>query len=78
MFDSLGNPHVMSSYYVKTSAGHWDVYAASDGVEITNLKVAVRDNQDNLLVDERGGPVVQVRYRDLATGSPVDLAFDAR
>jgi flagellar hook protein FlgE len=40
VFDSLGNPHVMSSYYVKTSAGHWDVYAAADGVEITNLKVA--------------------------------------
>jgi flagellar hook protein FlgE len=40
VFDTLGNPHVMSSYYVKTSAGHWDVYAANDGTEITNLAVA--------------------------------------
>lgn len=40
VYDSLGNPHVMSSFYVKTSAGHWDVYAAADGTEITNLKVA--------------------------------------
>jgi flagellar hook protein FlgE len=40
VFDTLGNPHVMTSYFVKTSAGHWDVYVASDGTEITNLKVA--------------------------------------
>jgi flagellar hook protein FlgE len=40
IYDTLGNPHVMSSYYVRTSAGHWDVYVANDGTEITNLKVA--------------------------------------
>jgi flagellar hook protein FlgE len=40
VYDTLGNPHVMSSFYVKTSAGHWDVYVANDGTEITNLKVA--------------------------------------
>jgi flagellar hook protein FlgE len=46
VYDSLGNPHVMSSFYVKTSAGHWDVYVANDGTEITNLKVAAAA-QDN-------------------------------
>ncbi|MEO7494021.1 MAG: flagellar hook protein FlgE [Massilia sp.] len=40
VYDTLGNPHVMSSFYVKTSAGHWDVYVANDGTEITNLAVA--------------------------------------
>ena len=40
VFDTLGNPHVMSMYYVKTSAGNWDVYVGNDGTEITNLKVA--------------------------------------
>ena len=40
VFDSLGNPHVMSSFYVKTSAGNWNVYASNDGTEISNLKVA--------------------------------------
>jgi flagellar hook protein FlgE len=40
VFDSLGNPHVMSSYYVKTAPGTWDVYVANDGTEINNLKVA--------------------------------------
>jgi flagellar hook protein FlgE len=40
VFDTLGNPHVLSTFYVKTSAGHWNVFAANDGTEITNLKVA--------------------------------------
>ncbi len=40
VFDTLGNPHVMSSYYVRTDAGKWDVYVANDGIEVNNLKVA--------------------------------------
>ncbi|TFW32073.1 flagellar hook protein FlgE [Massilia horti] len=40
VYDTLGNAHVMSLYYVKTGAGNWDVYVSSDGVEITNQAVA--------------------------------------
>jgi flagellar hook protein FlgE len=42
VYDTLGNPHVLSTFYVKNPsvAGAWDVYAANDGTEITNLKVA--------------------------------------
>ncbi|MES2128422.1 MAG: flagellar hook protein FlgE [Pseudomonadota bacterium] len=40
VFDTLGNAHVMSTYYVKTAAGDWDLYVANDGTEITNLAVA--------------------------------------
>lgn len=40
VYDTLGNPHVMSSYYVRTGAGAWDVYVANDGMEVNNLKVA--------------------------------------
>jgi flagellar hook protein FlgE len=40
VYDSLGNPHVMSSYYVRTGPGTWDVYVANDGMEVNNLKVA--------------------------------------
>lgn len=32
VFDSLGNSHVLSTYYVKTGANAWDVYATFDGV----------------------------------------------
>jgi flagellar hook protein FlgE len=40
VFDTLGNPHVMSTFYVRTDAGKWDVYVANDGTEVNNLKVA--------------------------------------
>lgn len=40
VFDSLGNSHVLSTYYVKTDAGSWNVYVANDGTEISNLAVA--------------------------------------
>ncbi|MGA7180218.1 MAG: flagellar hook protein FlgE [Thiobacillaceae bacterium] len=34
VYDSLGNSHVLSTYYVKTAAGSWDVYAALDGTQV--------------------------------------------
>jgi flagellar hook protein FlgE len=40
VYDTLGNEHVMSMYYVKTGAGKWDVYVSSDGVEMTAQAVA--------------------------------------
>ena len=46
VYDSLGNPHVMSTFYVKTGGGAWDVYSAVDGVEITNQKVAAAAQTD--------------------------------
>jgi len=40
VYDTLGNAHVLSTFYVKNSAGNWDVYGANDGTEVSNLKVA--------------------------------------
>lgn len=34
VFDSLGNSHILQTYYVKTGAGTWDVYGTSDGAQI--------------------------------------------
>jgi flagellar hook protein FlgE len=31
VYDSLGNSHTLQSYYVKTAANTWDVYASTDG-----------------------------------------------
>jgi flagellar hook protein FlgE len=39
VFDTLGNPHVMQTFYVKTAPSNWDVYITNDGVEISQLKV---------------------------------------
>ena len=40
VYDTLGNPHVLSTFYVKKDAGTWEVYVANDGIEKTNLEVA--------------------------------------
>jgi flagellar hook protein FlgE len=40
VYDTLGNEHTMSMFYVKTGSGTWDVYAGADGSELTNVNVA--------------------------------------
>lgn len=34
VYDSLGNAHTLSLYFVKTATNTWDVFGAADGVEI--------------------------------------------
>lgn len=46
VFDSLGNPHVLSTYYVKTAANTWDVYTGSDGRERSVALIAAATNTD--------------------------------
>ncbi len=33
-YDSLGNPHTLSLYFMKTAANTWSVFGANDGVQI--------------------------------------------
>lgn len=41
VYDTLGNAHVLSTFYVKgTVPGTWDVYAAVDGVEVAAMEAA--------------------------------------
>jgi flagellar hook protein FlgE len=46
VYDTLGNEHTMSLYYVKTGSGTWDVYAGADGTELTNVNVAKAASSD--------------------------------
>ncbi len=34
VYDSLGNQHILSLYFVKTAANTWDTFAANDGVQV--------------------------------------------
>ena len=36
IFDSQGNPHVMTKYFVKTGENAWDMYALIDGRQVEN------------------------------------------
>ncbi|WP_136416172.1 flagellar hook protein FlgE [Herbaspirillum sp. ST 5-3] len=38
VYDSLGNAHVLQTFYVKTGPGDWDVYASNDGTEVAQLQ----------------------------------------
>jgi flagellar hook protein FlgE len=40
VFDSLGNPHELASFFVKTGSNAWDVYATADGLRVPALPVA--------------------------------------
>jgi flagellar hook protein FlgE len=72
VYDSLGNAHVMSMFYVKTDANNWDVYAGIDGVEITAQAVSAS------IFDATNGPTVQAArqaYLDaVATGGDIAQA----
>lgn len=43
MYDSLGNPHELSTFFVKTGANAWDVYATADGWPLTAAGALVAD-----------------------------------
>jgi flagellar hook protein FlgE len=49
VYDSLGNPHAFTTYYVKTAANTWDVYGALDGVAFTAKIGQLQFNTDGSL-----------------------------
>jgi flagellar hook protein FlgE len=53
VYDSLGNAHTMSTYYVKTNGGVWDIYAANGGVELAAQKAAATVITDPATVAQR-------------------------
>ena len=71
VYDSLGNPHVMSTFYVKTGGGEWDVYSAVDGVEITNQAVAAAAQDDPASMTARDN------YQTAASTPPGDTSAEA-
>ncbi len=60
VFDSLGNSHNVQTFYVKTAANSWNVYASADGVAIGAPTV-----QGTLAFDTAGA---------LTSGSPISVA----
>jgi flagellar hook protein FlgE len=54
VYDTLGNAHVMSLYYVKsTIPGQWSVFAGSDGTEMNSAKVSSASQDDAASVSAR-------------------------
>ncbi|MES2743755.1 MAG: flagellar hook protein FlgE [Pseudomonadota bacterium] len=66
VFDSLGNAHVLSSFYVKTGDNTWDVYLASDGKEITSMSAAA------VVQTDAGSLARRADYQNAVTAVPLD------
>jgi flagellar hook protein FlgE len=68
VYDSLGTSHIMTTYYVKTDANTWDVYAAADNKEIVSGTVAASVNSDPAVVQAR------LDYNTAVKAVPADVA----
>ncbi|WP_374580681.1 flagellar hook protein FlgE [Pseudoduganella sp.] len=72
VYDSLGNAHVMSMFYVRTTGNNWDVYTAIDGVEITAQAVAATVFTDSTNAGIEAA--ARQAYLDaVASGIPADI-----
>ena len=49
VYDSLGNPHAFTTYYVKTGANTWDAYGALDGIPLGSKLGTLQFNTDGSL-----------------------------
>jgi len=50
VYDSLGNSHVVQTFYVKTDVNEWDVYGATDGIPIGAVAAASATNPAGTVV----------------------------
>lgn len=76
VYDSLGNDQTLQMYYVKRAAG-WDVYAASDGVQIGAAPIAnLTFNTSGVLTTAM--PLAPINVPATAAGatSPFPVAID--
>ncbi|MEE4109258.1 MAG: flagellar hook protein FlgE [Halieaceae bacterium] len=75
IFDSLGNPHVLSLYYVKTATpGEWNVYSLVDGVSQTPSGGALGDPVTLQFTSDGQFDPASATQIDIAGYTPVDAA----
>ncbi|HAT30318.1 MAG TPA: flagellar hook protein FlgE [Janthinobacterium sp.] len=74
VYDSLGNAHVMSTFYVKTGGSSWDIYVASDSQEITSMKVAATVQTDPAAIAARAAFQTAVTTVPLSAGAVIAAA----
>lgn len=75
VFDSLGNKHAVQTYFVKTAASTWDVFAAVDSVQVGAGTVGqlTFDPDGNLT---GGSPITMPINVTTGATTPFDVDFD--
>ncbi|HEX7984821.1 MAG TPA: flagellar hook protein FlgE [Duganella sp.] len=76
VYDSLGTSHIMTTYYVKTDANTWDVYASADNKEVVSAGVAAAINGDQGVADARTAYNDAVRATPPVPGDIATAAFN--
>lgn len=78
VYDSLGNAHTLSLYFVKTNSNTWDVFASSDGTQIGTGSVGTLAFQTDGTIDAAATTLpfnISVPLINGAT-SPLDFGLD--
>lgn len=76
IYDSLGNPHTLTSYFVKTAANVWSVFAANDGVQVGAGAVGTLTFLTDGSIDPAATTLPFALSAPVATGAVDPLAFD--
>jgi flagellar hook protein FlgE len=81
VYDTLGNPHVFSMYFVKTAtANQWQMYGSVDGTALSNADIgAGAGNPVTLNFNSSGGLTTAMPLNvslTVATGAATPLAFE--
>ncbi|WPH19598.1 flagellar hook protein FlgE [Variovorax paradoxus] len=80
VFDSLGNPHELGVFFVKTGANAWDVYGAADGTALNGgapISTMSFDGNGNLLTPAGGKltlPAMNFGNGSVALNATVDFS----
>lgn len=75
VYDSLGNSHAMATYYRKTAAGSWDVYASLDGTQIGAGPVGTLNFTGDGLIDTATTTLPFTLSAPVSTGASSPLTF---
>jgi flagellar hook protein FlgE len=80
IFDSLGSPHELGVFFVKTGANAWNVYGAADGTALNGgapISAMTFDGNGNLLTPAGGSitlPTMNFGNGSVALNATVDLS----
>jgi flagellar hook protein FlgE len=77
VYDTLGNPHTLSYYFVKTSPLHWDAYTAIDGTLSPATPDAIQFSNTGVLTTPASGAISRSFNVAAATGAAtINLSID--
>jgi flagellar hook protein FlgE len=76
IYDSLGNPHTLTAYFVKTAANTWSVFAAKDGVQVGAGAIGTLGFNNNGSINTGATALPFALSVPVTTGAVTPLAFN--